>query len=152
MFSFLKKKALLNTEQQETVVAEIRSAEARTTGEIRVFVESHCVYMNPMDRATEVFLSLEMTKTERRNAILVYVALTDKQFALLGDQEIYHLAGGPDFWENAADLLKQYLKTGQVAEGLAACVHALGDVLATHFPYDPAIPKNQLPDEIVFGK
>jgi len=33
-----------------------------------------------------------------------------------------------------------------------ACINELGRALAEHFPYDPAIHRNELPDEIVFGK
>jgi uncharacterized membrane protein len=39
-----------------------------------------------------------------------------------------------------------------VAEGVYNCIHELGNALETHFPHDPAIKKNELPDEIVFGK
>lgn len=149
---FRKPKPLLPEDDQARVVEAIRQAEARTTGEIRVFMEPHCAWMDAMDRARELFLQLGMDRTERHNAVLVYVALKDHQFAVLGDKHIYEYAGGAAFWQAAANLLLQYLKEDKVADGLEACVHALGDALATHFPYDPAITKNELPDEIVFGK
>lgn len=152
MSLFSKNKPLLTADEQEQVVACIREAEAGTTGELRVFVESKCAYVDAMDRAREVFESLGMVKTERRNAVLVYMALDDRQFAILGDKEIYEKAGGAVFWERAAAELKAYLKEGKVAEGLSVCVKELGRALAQHFPYDPAINKNELPDEIVFGK
>ncbi|MBS1781246.1 MAG: TPM domain-containing protein [Bacteroidetes bacterium] len=152
MFPFSKKKPLLDPADQERVVASIRNAESRTTGELRVFVETHCSYVDAMDRAWEVFHNLNMAATERRNAVLVYLATVDKQFALVGDEEIYKKAGGPLFWEKAAESLKEYLKNGKMAEGLVSCVDKLGDAMATHFPYDPTITKNELPDEIVFGK
>ena len=147
-----RKKQLLDTDDQERVVAAIKIAEAGTTGELRVFVESHCGYMDAMDRARELFATLGMEATERRNAVLVYLALNDHQFAILGDKEIYEQAGGPIFWEGAATQLKAHLKEGRVAEGLVTCVDVLGRALAQHFPYDPSITKNELPDEIVFGK
>ncbi len=149
---FRKQNPLLNPAEQERVVACIREAEARTTGEIRVFMESKCSYMNAMDRAVELFHELEMTKTERRNATLIYLATEDRQFALAGDKEIYEKAGGEAFWKQAADELQAYLRRGAAADGLCRCIVLLGDALATHFPYDPAITKNELPDEIVFGK
>lgn len=149
---FSKSRPLLSVAIQEMVADAIRKAEARTTGEIRVFVEQHCAYVDPLDRAREVFRELAMEKTERRNAILVYIALKDHQFAIFGDEQIYVKAGGPVFWAAAASQLRKYLREGQTGEGLAACIEALGSALATHFPYDPAVPKNELPDEIVFGK
>ena len=149
---FGKPKPLLSSEDQNHVVTAIRAAEIRTTGEIRVYIESHCSYVNPMDRALEIFTGLKMEKTENRNAVLVYVALKDHQYALYGDQEIYKKTGGPAFWQNAADVLLKYLREEKVGEGLAACVALLGEALATHYPPDPNVEKNELPDEIVFGK
>ena len=115
-------------------------------------MESRCEYVDAMDRAKEVFVKLGMSNTERRNAVLVYMALEDHQYAIMGDKEIYEQAGGHLFWENAAAELKNYLKQGNIADGLTVCVNELGKALAQHFPYDPAIHRNELPDEIVFGK
>src|ERR1043165_6281106 len=117
MFSLFKKKELLDKDDQERIVAAIRSAESGTTGELRVYIESHCEYMDAMDMATELFAKLGMAKTERRNAVLVYMALKDRQFAIMGDVQIFKLAGGAVFWENAAAQLKNYLREGQIAEG-----------------------------------
>lgn len=150
--SFWKKKPILDQDSQQRIVACIKEAEGKTTGEVRVFVEHNCSYMNAMDRAVELFAQLGMFKTERRNATIVYIAVNDRQFAIFGDTAIYEKAGGPAFWESAAERLKEYLKKDQVTDGLCACVTELGNALATHFPYDPSVPKNELPDEIVFGK
>lgn len=147
-----KKRAILDEESQQRVVACIKEAEGKTTGEVRVFVERKCAYMNAMDRAVELFGKLAMYKTEMRNATIVYLAVDDRQFALFGDTAIYEKAGGPAFWEQAASRLKEYLKKDEVTEGLCACVTELGHALATHFPFGPNITKNELPDEIVFGK
>lgn len=151
MFPF-KKRPLLDKDDQERIVAAICAAEAATTGELRVYIESHCAYMDAMDMAKEVFVKLGMTQTERRNAVLVYMAINDHQFAIMGDEEIYKQAGGALFWESAAAELKNYLKEGKIAEGLVVCIHELARALAQHFPYDPTITRNELPDEIVFGK
>ncbi|MBL7684209.1 MAG: TPM domain-containing protein [Flavipsychrobacter sp.] len=152
MLSFFKKKPLLSSADQEQVVVCIREAENRTTGELRVFVESNCSYMDAIDRAWELFHELGMDVTEKRNAVLVYLALEDHQYAIVGDKEIYEQAGGPVFWQKASEKLREHLKKGEIAVGLSNCVNELGDAMAAHFPYDPTITKNELPDEIVFGK
>jgi uncharacterized membrane protein len=143
---------MLDEKSQQKIVAAIKEAESKTSGEIRVFMEHHCEYMDSMHRAQELFANLAMEKTVARNAIIVYVALTDRQFALFGDKAIYEKAGGAEFWKSAAEKLTGHLRKNEVAEGLSNCIHELGVALATHFPYDPAIKKNELPDEIVFGK
>jgi uncharacterized membrane protein len=152
MFSFFNKKTLLPRSVQARVAAAIKQAESRTSGEIRVYVEPNCNYPDPLVRAKEVFAQLKMEQTSARNAILVYMALTDKKFALFGDVVIYEKAGGAAFWEAAAESLKDHLKKNEIADGLCNCIEKLGNALATHFPHDPAIKKNELPDEIVFGK
>jgi uncharacterized membrane protein len=149
---FWKKKAMLPADVQEAVVGAIRQAEVRTTGEIRVYMENHCSYMDAMDRAIELFTTLGMEQTEERNAVLVYVALKDKQFAIYGDEEIYKKAGGAQFWQKAAQILQSSLRLGSLAGGLVACINELGTALAHHFPYHSDVEKNELPDEIVFGK
>jgi len=152
MFPFGKKKPMLDEDSQHRVVAAISEAESKTTGEVRVFIEHKCSYMDAMHRAQEIFAKLGMTKTNGRNAVIVYLALTDRQFAIFGDEEIYHRAGGAQFWEQAAGQMRSHLKNGQITEGIVTCINELGKALAHHFPYDPAIKKNELPDEIVFGK
>lgn len=133
-------------------MAAIKEAEGRTSGELRVFVEPRCGYVDAMDRARELFANLQMYKTKERNAVIIYVAMLDKQFALFGDQAIYEKAGGPEFWQASAAHLRDHLKKDELMEGLCQCIHELGSALATHFPYDPDTDKNELPDEIIFGR
>ncbi|MBX2905898.1 MAG: TPM domain-containing protein [Taibaiella sp.] len=152
MFSLFEKKQFLDKGQQQQVVAAISEAEAMTSGEIRVFMEPHCAYVDTMERAREVFASLQMEKTVERNAVLVYIAFRDREFALFGDSAIYEKAGGPEFWKKAAAGLSGRMREGQYVEGLRNCIGELGKALAAHFPPDPNINKNELPDEIVFGK
>lgn len=151
MFSLFKKKPILDAQVQSRVVAAIKEAESKTSGEIRVFVEPHCK-TDPLERAKEIFVYLQMEKTTARNAILVYLAMNDQKFALFGDVVIYEKAGGQQFWQKAAEQLKGHLRKNEIADGLGNCIRELGTALASHFPYDPSIKKNELPDEIVFGK
>ena len=152
MFLSPKRKEFLDAEAQRKVVASIASAESRTSGEIRVFMEPKCTYMDAMDRARELFAQLEMQKTEQRNAVIVYVAYEDRQFALFGDRAIYERAGGPEFWQKAAATLSKHMRNGEYTEGLCNCIEELGNALAANFPPGTGVNKNELPDEIVFGK
>lgn len=152
MWPFGRKKEYLNNEEQALVVASIQNAEKNTTGELRVYIESKCGYVDPMERAKEIFEKLGMVETVKRNAVLVYLAIEDHQYAILGDEQIYIQAGGESFWKKAASEFRSYLSKGEIAKGLCVCIDELGAALATHFPYDPQVTKNELPDEIVFGK
>lgn len=132
-------------------MSAIREAERRTSGEVRVFVESRCRYMDSIDRAAEVFYGLEMDETDDHNAVLVYVAMKDHQLAVFGDKGIHERVGA-DFWNEEVRRMIQQFNREDYAAGIAACVKDIGDALHQHFPYDNDTDKNELPDEIVFGK
>lgn len=153
MFSLFRKKAVdfFSKEEKEKILAAIKNTELSTSGEVRVFVENHCTFVDAVDRAVEVFYSLKMQETTHRNATLVYVALKDKQLAVFGDEGIYSKTG-KNFWNNAVRNMLQYFNKENYADGIADVVKKIGDALAHHFPYEADTDKNELPDDIVFGK
>lgn len=152
MFSFLRRKDQFFTkEENHLIVKAIRQAEKNTSGEVRVYVESHCSWLDAMDRAAEIFYSLKMENTDQRNAVMVYIAIKDRQLAVFGDEGI-HQKVGTDYWNRVvADMLSSFNRH-DYSKGIAECVIQIGDALKQHFPYDRDTDKNELPDEIVFGR
>jgi len=153
MFSIFKKKQpqFFTAEQQQLIVHAVQEAEKLTSGEIRVYVESHCEYVDAIDRAKEIFHNIGMEATQLRNAVLVYVAIKDRQLALFADEGIYSRAGRV-FWNDAVKKMLAHFNKENYAAGIAAVVNEIGGSLASHFPYDASTDKNELPDDIVFGK
>lgn len=152
MFSIFKsRKQLFSEEETRLIVKAIRHAEQRTSGEVRVFVESKCSWVDAIDRAAELFFKLQMDKTEHRNGTLVYVAIKDRQLAVFGDEGI-HQKVGTAYWNNVVAEMLQSFNRHDYAKGIADCVIQVGDALTTHFPYERDTDKNELPDEIVFGR
>lgn len=153
MFSLFKqkKKPLFSEEQQQKIVAAIQEAERNTSGEIRIFIESRCSYVDAMDRAREIFFKLEMERTELHNAVLIYIAYRDRQVAVFGDEGIYKKTGGDPYWTGVLRSMRTFFQKEQLAEGIESAVLQIGQALSTHFPYDAETDKNQLPDDIVFG-
>jgi uncharacterized membrane protein len=149
-FPFSRKKEFFSFNEKERMVEAIRQAEQLTSGEIRVYTESHCRFVDPLDRAAEIFWGLKMDLTKDRNGVLVYVAMKDHQFAILADQGI-HEKVGQAFWEKEVAVMKDHFKQQQPAEAIVAVVNDIGLALKTHFPYDNTTDKNELPDDIVFG-
>jgi uncharacterized membrane protein len=143
--------AYLPAEDEERIVTAIREAEKRTSGEIRVYAESRCQYVNAIDRAAELFFGLQMERTQYRNAVLVYVAILDRQFALFADQGIYQEMG-KEYWEREVLLTLESFKKQEFADGIVTVVQDIGEALANHFPYNEHTDKNELPDNIIFGK
>jgi uncharacterized membrane protein len=149
--SLFKRKPLFDEAQKQRIVGAIQSAEQCTSGEIRVYVESHCRYVNALDRAVEIFAALNMEKTAARNGVLVYVALKDRQLAVFGDTGI-HQKVGQTFWEKQVRNILADFNKADYAGGIASVVAEIGHALEHHFPYDRGTDINELPDDIVFGK
>jgi uncharacterized membrane protein len=148
---FQKKTEFFSAAENELIVSAIRAAELRTSGEVRVYVESHCRFVDALDRAVEIFTNLKMYETADRNAVLVYVALKDKQLAVFGDEGI-HRKVGTQFWNKEVQKMLQHFNKANYAQGIAEVVTEIGEVLVHHFPYNKETDKNELPDDIVFGK
>ena len=129
----------------------IGEAEHQTSGEVRVFVETHCSFVDALDRATEIFAKLNMDQTEQRNAVLVYVAIEDRQLAVFGDVGI-HQKVGDEYWKQVVGKMIANFYRENYAEGISRCVHEVGESLREHFPYNGDTDKNELPDDIVFGR
>jgi uncharacterized membrane protein len=150
-FSFFRKPVFFSPEEQQQITDAIRKAEQRTSGEVRVFVESRCRFVDPLDRAAEIFTGLRMDQTKDHNAVLVYLALKDHQFAILADEGI-HRKVGDVFWNNEVLAMRRHFKEDHIADAVVQVINDVGDALHTHFPYDRDNDKNELPDDIVFGR
>ena len=151
MWRFSRRKPFFTPDGNEKIIRAIQEAEVQTSGEIRIFVENRCKYVDALDRAKEIFSNLQMEKTELRNAVLFYLAVKDKQLAIFADKGI-HEAAGADYWKNAVKEILSVFSKDNMIEGITTSIYKIGEALKTHFPYDKEIDKNELPDEIVFGK
>ena len=92
-----------------------------------------------------------MDNTEQRNAVLVYVAIKDRQLAVFGDDGI-HKKVGNEYWNRVVGEMLASFNSNNYGEGISNCVIQIGDALKTHFPFNRESDKNELPDEIVFGR
>ena len=151
MWPLSKRKEFFSKEENEIIVRSIRDAEKQTSGEIRVFVESKCRFIDPLDRAYEIFTQLKMDKTDNRNGVLFYVALKDKQLAIFADKGI-HEAIGEQYWKDVVTHILVFFNKENYATGIKECIQKIGEALKNYFPYDNNTDKNELPDEIIFGK
>ncbi|RYZ62664.1 MAG: TPM domain-containing protein [Chitinophagaceae bacterium] len=149
-FPWQKQKEFFTEEEKARLVSAIQQAEQRTSGEIRIFVESRCRFVDPVDRAKEIFLQLQMAKTQERNATLIYIAFDDHQLAVLGDEGI-HQKVGQAYWEKEVTKMISEFKSEHIVEGISQVVYDIGEALQQHFPFDRSTDKNELPDDIVFG-
>lgn len=151
LFPWQKREELFTAEQRQSIVDAIRSSEKRTSGELRVFIESRCRFVDAIDRAAELFFRLEMERTDDRNAVLIYLAVKDRQLAVFGDENI-HKKVGKEYWNEIVSKMIADFDKNDFANGIRQSVIDVGNALHTYFPYDNDTDKNELPDDIVFGK
>jgi len=138
---------ILNNEEDRRVVEAIQQAERNTSGQIKVHIENFC-HINVERRSLMVFKHLKMNKTKQRNGVLIYLAVKDHKFAILGDEGINKVVGN-DFWNDVKDLMMSHFKEGRFAEGLEQGIQRCGEKLKAYFPHQND-NTNEIPDEISY--
>jgi uncharacterized membrane protein len=151
LFPFFKRKPIFNEDEMRRIVSAIRTCEQKTSGEIRVYIEAKNPYVSPLERAVEIFAKLKMEQTDHRNGVLLYIAYKHHELALFGDAGI-HEKTGEAFWAAEVEKMLANFKENHLPEGIIECVLDVGEALHSFFPYEHAEDKNELPDDIVFGK
>ncbi len=139
------KATYISEEDEKRIVASIVEAEKSCSGEIRVHLEKTSK-KDPQKRAESIFLELKMHKTALRNGVLIYVALDDHRFAIIGDEGINSKVP-QGFWADVRDKMLVHFKIGDFTKGLCEGIALAGQQLATYFPYQKN-DSNELPNEI----
>jgi|ERR1017187_5164448 uncharacterized membrane protein len=142
-------KNFFTKEQQNAIVQSITNAELNTSGEVKVRIDSKCKG-DVLDVAADYFKKLEMHKTELRNGVLFYLSVNDRKFAIFGDKGINEKVPA-NFWDNIRDVMLNYFKQQQFAEGLSKGIEMAGEKLKTHFPHKKN-DTNELSNELSFEK
>ena len=132
-------------EEKKRIAQAIAAAEAKTSGEIRVHVEAESGG-DPVARAQEVFARLGMDRTAARNGVLIYLAVRERRFAIIGDSGIDKVVP-PGFWEETKEVMAGYFRKGKFVAGVAHGIESAGMHLAEYFPRR-ADDVNELTDEI----
>ncbi len=148
--ALMHRRKLLKEIDPERIKSAIQAAEKRTSGEIRVSV-SQFFWGRVRPVAERTFRRLGMTATKDRNGILFFIVPSRRRFVVLGDEGI-HAKVGQEFWDALTADLSGEFKQGRFQDGLLKAIADVGEKLATHFPYDPRTDKNELPDDIDFGR
>jgi uncharacterized membrane protein len=134
--------------QQEDIRQAIMNAELDTSGEIRVHIENTCKG-EVLDRALEVFTKLGMEKTESRNGVLIYLAVRNRKFAIIGDKAIHEVVT-ENYWDSVKNKMMNHFRENRFTEGLIEAITETGTKLKKHFPYKTN-DVNELSDEISFN-
>ena len=141
-------KTFLTKEQQDQITGAIAEAEKKTSGEIRVHLEKKCKN-SPEKRAIEIFNQQKMFSTAQRNGSLIYIAIEDRKFAVIGDKGINEIVP-ENFWDSIRDQMILNFSKNDYANGIVEGIKVIGEKLKEHFPYQTN-DKNELTDEISFN-
>ena len=135
--------------EHDRIVNAIKAAEAKTSGQIRVFLQRGKFEEEAIARAQKKFLQLGMEKTAERNAVLIFVAPRAQKFAVIGDEGV-HQKCSEHFWEQLVTRMREHFLREDFTQALLEAITAAGELLARYFPKSgPSM--NELPDEIVEG-
>jgi uncharacterized membrane protein len=145
----IKASTFFEKEQQEQIRDAIKKAEEATSGEIRVHIETR-FKGNVLDRASWIFKRIGMHATENHNGVLFYLAVKNKEFAIIGDGGVNAKVPG-DFWDSTKEIVRKHFKKGDFTEGLVEGINMAGNQLKEHFPFKKG-DINELPDEISFDE
>ena len=138
---------ILNREEDHKIVEAIKQAEQNTSGEIKVHIENHC-RGDVEQRSLTVFNKLKLNETKLRNGVLIYLAIKDRKFAILGDEGINNVVEN-GFWNDVKDMMLSHFKEGNFTEGLEQGILRCGEKLKTYFPYQTD-DTNEIPDDISY--
>ena len=117
------------------VVEAIASAEARTSGEIRVVVARHKT-KDAVAAAQAYFNRFKMANSPQRNGILILVAPRSRKFAVIGDSAVHEKCGDA-FWASLTEAMGGYFRSGDFTDGIVHGVERAGELLAKTFPRAP---------------
>ncbi|MEL6877312.1 MAG: hypothetical protein AAGL68_04350 [Pseudomonadota bacterium] len=86
-------------------------------------------------------------RTHGRTGILIYLSMREHRAEIVADEPIAAKVSAEIWGEAMADMLAE-IKRGHLAEGMAAGVRDVGQVLSEHFPRDDT-DENELPDRLI---
>lgn len=134
--------------EKTAIEASIMSAESRTSAEIRIHLE-RVADSDILSHAQRVFEKLGMTRTKNRNAVLIFIGVKSRRFAIIGDEGI-HSKVHADYWKNLAEEMTVFFKKNAFSEGLELGINSIAAELAKYFPHEPN-DVNELSNEISFS-
>ncbi len=135
----------MNEADLEAVRRAVALAEAGSSAEIRVHLDHKCPG-DPMARAVAVFERLGMHRTAERHGVLIYVAVTDRKLAVIGDQGIHERVGEAYWRRLVADVIAHF-REERPRDGFLHAVRDVAAALRQHFPRRPD-DQNELSDEV----
>src|ERR1700724_2198428 len=140
----MRTKEFLSKLEHDRIVQAIREAEAKTSGQIRVYIQRGKLNLDPLIAAQKKFHRMGMHKARERNAVLIFVAPRAHKFAVVGDKAI-HEKCGEQFWQHLVAGMREHFRNEKFSHALIEAIQEIGKALAAHFPQRSHGGSNELP-------
>ena len=140
-------KHFFSEDEKLQIMQAIGLAENATSGEIRVHLEEKSG-ADVLKRATQIFTKLNLHKTELKNGVLIYLAVKDKKFAIIGDEGINNVVPA-NFWDTIKNNMQTAFSESRFLDGIIAAINETGEQLKHFFPVASS-DINEVSDEISF--
>src|ERR1019366_3144174 len=85
----MRTKKILSKLEHDRIIRAIQEAEAKTSGEIRVYIQRGNLNGDALAAVQKKFHKLGMHRTGERNGVLIFVAPRAHKFAVVGDKAIH---------------------------------------------------------------
>lgn len=138
----MRTKEFLSKVDHDKIVQAIHSAESKTSGKVRVFIQRGKLGGDPLIAAQKRFQRLGLHKNARHTDVLIFVAPRAHKFAIVGDEAI-HQKCGEQLWQRLADQMREHFRNENFTHALVEAVHEIGTALAAHFPKKSASSQNR---------
>ena len=145
----MRTKEFLSKLDHDRIVRAIQEAEAKTSGQIRAYIQRGHLNNDALPLAQKKFRRLKMDKTRDRNAVLIFIAPRARKFAVIGDQAI-HQKCGEEFWQRVVDSMRAQFQKEKFTDAIVEAIEEVGKLLTTHFP-KTSDRTNELSDEVIEG-
>ena len=145
----MRTQTFLSQLDNDRIVRAIKEAEAKTSGEIRIYVQRGELEGDAFDYAQRRFRQLGMEQTRERNGVLIYVAPRARKFAVIGDEGV-HQKCGDEFWQDLVEKMREHFIREEFTDALVEAIESAGQLLARYFPKS-SDRGNELPDSIIEG-
>lgn len=143
----MRTREFLSKLEHDRIIQAIRTAESKTSGEIRVLIQRGKLDSDPLVAAQKKFHRLRMHNTRERNAVLIFVAPRVHKFAVVGDEGI-HKKCGDEFWQRVVEKMRTHFQNENFSDALIDAVNEVGTVLGSQFP-KTVRDTNELPDDLI---
>ena len=133
--------------ERELIQSTIEKAEQATSAEIKLIVLRHC-WQDIKRKATDLFRKHQLHKTKNRNAVLILLVTTNKEFLIYGDEGI-HEKVGQTFWDDVKETMLLHFRQNEYGAGLQVGIERIGEKLKYFFPYQTD-DQNEIGNEVSY--